>query len=64
VEALQNNEIFTGRGLNQELNLKRPGDTHWSSHYGAIISLILMFSSIINAVEDIVEDDLYSKHRT
>jgi len=64
VEALQNNEIFTGCGLNQELNLKRPGDTHWSSHYGAIISLILMFSSIINAVEDIVEDDLYSKHRT
>jgi hypothetical protein len=39
----------------------RPGDTRWSSHYGAIISLILIFSSIINAVEDIVEDDLYSE---
>ncbi|XP_062158778.1 uncharacterized protein LOC133866265 [Alnus glutinosa] len=57
VEALQNNEISTGRGLNQEMNLKRPGDTRWSSHYGAIINLIIMFSSIIEAVEDIVEDD-------
>jgi len=45
------------------MNLKRPRDTRWSSHYGAIISLILMFSSIINAVEDIVEDGLYSKQR-
>jgi uncharacterized membrane protein len=63
VEALQNNEIPTGRGLNQEMNLKRPGDTRWSSHYGAIINLILMFSSIIEAVEDIVEDGLYSEQR-
>jgi hypothetical protein len=36
---------------------------HWSSHYGAIISLILVFSSIINAVEDIVENGLYSEQR-
>jgi hypothetical protein len=45
------------------MNLKRPGDMHWSSHYGAIISLILVFSSIINAVEDIVENGLYSEQR-
>jgi len=63
VEALQNNEIPTGCGLNQEMNLKRPGDTRWSSHYGAIINLILMFSSIIEAVEDIVEDGLYFEQR-
>jgi len=63
VKALQNNEISTGRGLNQEMNLKRLGDTCWSFHYGAIISLILMFSSIINAVEDIVEDGLYSEQK-
>jgi hypothetical protein len=59
VEALQNNEISIGRGLNQEMNLKRTRDTRWSFHYSAIISFILMFSSIIDAVEDIVEDDLY-----
>jgi hypothetical protein len=27
LEALQNNEISTGHGLNQEMNLKRPGET-------------------------------------
>jgi hypothetical protein len=56
VETLQNNEISTGRGLNQEMNIKRPGDTRWSSHYGAIVSLTTMFSSVIDTVEDIVED--------
>jgi hypothetical protein len=61
VEALRNNEISTGRGLNQEINRKRPGDTQWSSHYGAVISLILMFSFVIEAIKDIVEDGLYSE---
>ena len=43
IEALKNNEISTGRGLNQEMSLKRPGDIHWSSHYGALVNLIHMF---------------------
>jgi hypothetical protein len=63
VEALQNNEMSTDRGLNQEMNIKRLGDTCWSSHYGAIISLITMFSFIINTVEDIVEDGLNSEQK-
>jgi hypothetical protein len=63
VEALKNNEISTGCGLNQEMNLKRPGETRWSSHYGATISLITMFSSVIDTVEDIVEDGLNSEQR-
>jgi hypothetical protein len=63
VEALQNNEISTSPGLNQEMNLKRPGETRWSSYYGAIINPIFMFSSIIDTVEDIVEDGLYSEQR-
>jgi hypothetical protein len=63
VEALRNNKISIGRGLNQEMNLKRLRDTRWSSHYGAIVSLILMFYSIIDAVVDIVEDGLYFEQR-
>ncbi|KAL4611456.1 hypothetical protein ACB092_08G124600 [Castanea dentata] len=43
IEALKNNEISTGRGLNQEMSLKRLGDTRWSSHYGALINIIHMF---------------------
>lgn len=29
-EALQFGELETGRGLNQELGLKRAGDTRWA----------------------------------
>ena len=43
------------------MNIKRSGDTRWSSHYGAIANLIIMFSSVIDMIEDIVEDDLNSK---
>ncbi|XP_059455244.1 uncharacterized protein LOC132185494 [Corylus avellana] len=63
VEALQNNEMPTSRGLNQEMNIKRPGDTRWSSYYGAIISLFTMFSSVIDTVEDVIEDGLNSEQR-
>jgi hypothetical protein len=59
VEALRNNEISTGHSLNQEFNLKRLGDRRWISHYCVVVSLILMFSSIINAVDDIVEEGVY-----
>jgi hypothetical protein len=63
VKALKNNEMFIGRGLNQEMNLKRSGDTRWSSHYKAAISLIIMFSSVIDIIEDIVEDGLNFEQR-
>jgi hypothetical protein len=52
-----------GRGLNQEINLKRLGDMLWSSHYGAAISLITIFIFVIDTVEDIVENGLNSEQR-
>ncbi|XP_075670466.1 uncharacterized protein LOC142640283 [Castanea sativa] len=60
IEALKNNEISTGRGLNQEMSLKRPADTRWSSHYGALVNIIHMFSSVIDVIETIIEDGLDS----
>ena len=44
--------------MNEETNLKRPGDTRWGSYYGTILNLILMFSTIVNVLEIIEEDDL------
>ncbi|XP_021646945.2 uncharacterized protein LOC110640077 [Hevea brasiliensis] len=32
-EGIAKGEIKIGQGLNQEMALKRLGDTHWSSHY-------------------------------
>ena len=44
--------------MNQETNLKRIGDTRWGSYYETILNLILMFSTIVNVLEIIEEDDL------
>jgi len=46
----------SGRGLNQETTLQRPGDTRWGSHYNCLINLIVMFSTIVNVVEKISTD--------
>ncbi|XP_020992024.1 uncharacterized protein LOC107474014 [Arachis duranensis] len=37
IVALQNGDVSSGRGLNQETTLKRAGDTRWGSHYGTIL---------------------------
>ena len=44
--------------MNQEINLKRPGDTRWGSYYGTILNLILIFSAVTDVLEIIEEDGL------
>ena len=48
--------------MNQETNLKRPGDTYWRSYYGTILNLILMFSAIVDVLE-IIEEDGFSNQK-
>ncbi|XP_022850561.1 zinc finger MYM-type protein 1-like [Olea europaea var. sylvestris] len=55
-EALINGEISSGRGLNQQSTIARFGDTRWGSHYRTLVSLILMFSPIIDVIEMISID--------
>ena len=57
-EDLKSGVHRSGQGLNQEKNLKRLGDTRWGSYYGTILNLILMFSTVVNVLEIIEEDDL------
>ncbi|KAI5340365.1 hypothetical protein L3X38_019639 [Prunus dulcis] len=57
VIAFENDCLITGRGLHQETSLKRAGDTRWSSHYGTIISIISMFSSVIHVLQMIIDDN-------
>ena len=57
-EDLENGVRRNGQGLNQETNLKRPGDTRWGSYYGTILNLVLMFSVVIDVLEIIEEDGL------
>ncbi|CAI0434959.1 unnamed protein product [Linum tenue] len=55
-DAQAANERETGRGLNQEMALKRLGDTRWGSYYGALINLDSMFSDIIDVLDTIQND--------
>ena len=60
-EALDIGELESGRGLNQETSLKRPGDTRWGSHYDTLLNLILMFFSVVDVLE-IISEDHTSEH--
>ncbi|KAL5582890.1 hypothetical protein UlMin_015332 [Ulmus minor] len=62
-EALESGEILSRRGLNQEISLKRPGDTRWGSHYGTLISLIALFSSVIDVLAIVADDGANSEQR-
>ena len=42
-QLLYEDEIETGRGLNQMINLQRTADTRWNTHLKAICSLMDMF---------------------
>ncbi|XP_021724324.1 zinc finger MYM-type protein 1-like [Chenopodium quinoa] len=48
--ALDVGDIVSGSGLNQELGLKRPGDTRWSSHYKSLSNIILLFPTIVKVL--------------
>ncbi|XP_028123474.1 uncharacterized protein LOC114320597 [Camellia sinensis] len=62
-ETLNTGELSSGQGLNQETNLKCTGDTRWSSHYGTLVSLAGMFSTVIDVLEMISEDGSNSEQR-
>ena len=49
--------------MNQETSLKRAGETRWSSHYGSLISMIVMFPSVLGILEYITEDGIKSEQR-
>ncbi|XP_050142170.1 uncharacterized protein LOC126618119 [Malus sylvestris] len=55
-KALDIGDLETGRGLNQESNLMRPCDTRWNSHYGTIVSIIVMFEAVVEVLEWIKDD--------
>ena len=62
VNALNSGELESWQGLNQKISLKRPGDTRWGSHFDTLINLRLMFSSVVDVLE-IISDDNMSEHK-
>ncbi|KAG2540268.1 hypothetical protein PVAP13_9NG166314 [Panicum virgatum] len=55
--------LETGRGLNQEQCLQRPGDTRWNSHYKTLKGLVDIFSTIIEVLKVVEKDDRDWKNR-
>ncbi|KAI3750696.1 hypothetical protein L2E82_21445 [Cichorium intybus] len=55
-KAIGNNELQTGRGLNQETSLIRAGDTRWGSHYKTIASLMNLFPEVIGVLDYVKEE--------
>ncbi|XP_016477328.2 uncharacterized protein LOC107798805 [Nicotiana tabacum] len=62
-ELLKSGEILTGQGLNQERGLQRPGDTRWGSHFKTLENFLIIFSSIVNMLNDMQQDSLLSLDR-
>ncbi|XP_023752179.1 uncharacterized protein LOC111900529 [Lactuca sativa] len=52
-QAAVSGEINTGKGANQIGTLKCVGDTHWSSHFTFISSLLRMFNPTCTVLENI-----------
>ncbi|GJZ29862.1 zinc finger MYM-type protein 1-like protein [Tanacetum coccineum] len=55
-KEIENGEIETGRGKNQEVTLARAGDTRWGSHHRTITSLIRMFPEVLKVLHYVEEE--------
>ena len=58
IELIDNKDLSSGQGLNQETNLTRACDTRWGSHYYSLISLIHMFSSMVDVLDMVSKDGI------
>ena len=56
LEALELGDIETGKGLNQEMGMARPGDTRWGSHYKTVMHVISLYPSIQKVLVKVGDD--------
>ncbi|XP_030970930.1 uncharacterized protein LOC115991368 [Quercus lobata] len=56
-------ELETGSGLNQIGTLQRPVETCWSSHFRSVSSLLRMFTSTVEVLQNIIDDAIDGEHR-
>ncbi|CAN1750396.1 Zinc finger MYM-type protein 1 [Linum perenne] len=55
-ETQANKRLETGRGLNQEIGMKRPSDTRWGSHFGTLVNLENLFSTLVHTLQNLEGD--------
>src|SRR4051812_5155057 len=49
-------KLETGRGLYQQLGLRRAGDTRWGPHLNSLLNMTVMFPSVIEVIDAIAEN--------
>ncbi|KAL0011863.1 hypothetical protein SO802_006971 [Lithocarpus litseifolius] len=55
--------LETRSGLNQISTLQRPVETRWSSHFRSVSSLLRMFTSTIEVLQNLIDDAIDGEHR-
>ncbi|XP_058783251.1 uncharacterized protein LOC131657920 [Vicia villosa] len=61
-KLIEEGQIETGSGLNQESSIARAGDTHWGSHVRTLTSLMTLYDAIIGVLEEVGNDTSFEKH--
>ena len=62
VSQFEESQIETGSGLNQESSITKVGDTHWGSHFRTFTSLMTIYGSIIEVLEEVRKDTSFEKY--
>jgi hypothetical protein len=62
-KALGCGQLETGKVLNQEQCIKRPGDTRWSSQYKTLKNLVDLFPTIVKVLKFVEEEDIDRTNR-
>ena len=55
-KEVNNGERKTGKELNQDVSVQRPGMTRWVSHYRTLLRVVECFSSIVKVLECVEKD--------
>ncbi|XP_042016240.1 uncharacterized protein LOC121764253 [Salvia splendens] len=50
--------IMRGKGKNQEISLKRPGDTRWGFHYASVTRLESMWPLVTEVLQNVLVDGM------
>jgi hypothetical protein len=61
-KLIEEGEIETGSGLNQQSSIARAGDTRWGSHFRTLTSLMTLYGAIVGVIVEVGNDPTYDKY--
>ena len=61
-KLIEEGEIETGSGLNQQSSIARAGDSRWGSHFMTLTSVMTLYGAIVGVIIDVRNDPTYDKY--